>query len=63
MEFQRGVLIKKNDDEWIVNPTAHQGSCILSSMTQANCFIVLNKNDSFIEKGSIVNVQIMDGII
>jgi len=62
MEFQRGVLIKKND-EWIVNPTPHQGSGILSSMTQANCFIVLNKNDSFVEKGSTVNVQIMDGII
>src|SRR5210317_1598184 len=49
MEFQRGVLVKKNDG-WIVNTTPHQGSGILSSMTQANCFIVLNKNDSFIEK-------------
>lgn len=62
MEFQRGVLIKKNN-EWIVQPTANQGSGILSSMTQANCFIVLDKTDSNIEKNTIVNIQIFDGII
>jgi len=46
-----------------VQPTANQGSGILSSMTQANCFIVLDKTDSNIEKNTIVNIQIFDGII
>ena len=62
MEFQRGILIKKNN-QWIVTPTPNQGSGVLSSMSQANCFIVLSKNTSSIVKGEMVNVQIMEGIV
>jgi molybdopterin molybdotransferase len=39
-EFQRGVLERK-DGEWSVRLTGAQGSGILRSMSEANCFVVL----------------------
>ena len=62
MEFQRGVL-SKIKGEWFVKPTPHQGSAILSSMTQANCFIVLEKNEASLKKNDWVNVQLMSDFI
>jgi molybdopterin molybdotransferase len=62
MEFQRGVLFQRNN-EWLVKPTGHQGSAILSSMSQANCFIVLGIHENSIDCGGIVNVQLMEGFI
>ncbi|HSC98503.1 MAG TPA: gephyrin-like molybdotransferase Glp, partial [Casimicrobiaceae bacterium] len=40
-EFQRGILSADNRGGWTVRTTGDQGSGILSSMSQANCFIVL----------------------
>ena len=40
-EFQRGILTPDGDGGWTVRTTGDQGSGILSSMSQANCFIVL----------------------
>src|SRR5690606_19404783 len=40
-EFQRGILSRGPDGEWTVRVTGEQGSGILSSMSEANCFIVL----------------------
>ena len=40
-EFQRGILARDGDGGWTVRTTGDQGSGILSSMSQANCFIVL----------------------
>jgi molybdopterin molybdotransferase len=62
VEFQRGVL-SKIKNEWFVKPTPHQGSAILSSMTQANCFIVLEKNEASLKKNDWVNVQLMSDFI
>lgn len=62
MEFQRGILFKKNN-EWWVRAIEQQGSAILSSMTQANCFIVLDIHLDSVDPGSEVNVQLLEGII
>jgi molybdopterin molybdotransferase len=62
MEFQRGILFK-NNDEWWVKPTGHQGSAILSSMSQANCFIVMGIHEGSIDSGDTVKVQLMEGFI
>ena len=62
MEFQRGILFK-NNDEWWVKPTGFQGSAILSSMSQANCFIVMGIHEGSIDSGSTVKVQLMEGFI
>ncbi len=61
-EFQRGIL-SLNDGKWTVRPTGNQGSGILRSMSEANCFIVLPATCGNTEPGSIVQVQVMDGII
>lgn len=62
IEFQRGMLIQEKND-WIVNPILNQGSGNLSSMTESNCFIVLNSEQGTIDKGEMVDVQYMGGIV
>jgi molybdopterin molybdotransferase len=39
-EYQRGILYRAKD-EWRVRTTGQQGSGVLRSMSEANCFIVL----------------------
>jgi molybdopterin molybdotransferase len=56
-EFLRGVLSRDQQGQYVVAKTGHQGSGILSSMTQANCFIVIPENAEVIEAGSQVDVQ------
>lgn len=61
-EFQRGVLtIGANGCE--VRTTGDQGSGILSSMTQANCFVVLATDVGGVEPGAIVDVQMFEGVM
>lgn len=62
-EFQRGILFADKDGSWKVKPTGNQGSAILSSMSLANCFIVLHESLGNIEAGSVVPVQVLKGII
>lgn len=62
-EFQRGVLFTDTDGIWKVKPTGAQGSAILSSMSLANCFIVLDDAVGNLDAGTLVNVQLLDGII
>ncbi len=61
-EFQRGVLYREAG-EWRVRPTGVQGSGILSSMSHANCFIVLEHEQGNVEPGEPVWVQPMEGLI
>lgn len=60
-EFQRGILFKDGAN-WKVKTTGEQGSGILSSMSQANCFIVLDEQSSSVAAGSVVDVQPFYGI-
>lgn len=62
-EFQRGILSKTKDNEWTVKPTGDQGSGILSSMSQAHCFIVLPTDMDKVEAGEFVDVQLIRGLI
>jgi len=61
-EFQRGILTFDGDD-WCVRTTGAQGSGILNSMSQANCFIVLDDNADNVDAGTTVKVQLLEGII
>ncbi len=61
-EFQRGVLYM-DDGIWKVKPLGNQGSGVLSSMSIANCFIVLDETIGNCEAGAMVNVQLLEGII
>lgn len=62
-EFQRGILFHDENGIWKVKPTGSQGSAILSSMSLANCFIVLDVAVSNLDAGAMVQVQVMDGLV
>ena len=62
-EFQRGILFADTDGAWKVKPTGSQGSAILSSMSLANCFIVLDESVGNLDAGALVAVQVLDGLI
>jgi molybdopterin molybdotransferase len=58
-EFQRGVLTQDDHGVFEVCTTGEQGSGILSSMSLANCFIVLPEPQGNVESGNIVEVQLI----
>ena len=60
-EFQRGILFQENG-EWCVRPTGAQGSGVLRSMAQANCFIVLEHERGAVKAGEQVAVQLMEAL-
>jgi molybdopterin molybdotransferase len=61
-EFQRGILFQENG-EWCVRPTGAQGSGVLRSMADADCFIVLEHEREKVAAGDMVNVQLMNGLV
>jgi molybdopterin molybdotransferase len=61
-EFQRGILFQENG-EWCVRPTGAQGSGVLRSMSEADCFIVLDHEREKVGAGDTVMVQVMDGLV
>ncbi|HEV8644149.1 MAG TPA: gephyrin-like molybdotransferase Glp [Burkholderiales bacterium] len=62
-EFQRGILSRAADGQWTVRTTGDQGSGILSSMSQADCFIVLPTEVGNLPAGAVVDVQLLEGLI
>ena len=62
-EFQRGVLSPDGRGGWQVRTTGDQGSGILSSMSQANCFIVLSDDTGNVAAGEVVEVHLLEGLI
>ena len=63
MEFQRGVLSHGRNGELLVHKTGMQGSGIISSIAQADFFIVLDDEDDTIEPGMTVKVQPFFGLM
>jgi molybdopterin molybdotransferase len=62
-EFQRGILSPDAAGAWQVRTTGDQGSGILSSMSQANCFIVLPAETGNVDAGTQVDVQPLEGLV
>lgn len=63
LDFQRGVLSINDQGENVVKSTGSQGSGILSSLAQANCFIVLPAEKGKVNAGELVTVQLFDHFI
>jgi len=55
-EFKRGILAYAHD-RWEVRTTGPQGSGILSSMTAANCFIVIEEERGDVSAGETLWVE------
>lgn len=62
-EFQRGILARGPDGAWTVRPTGEQGSGILKSMSEADCFIILGDAVGNVEPGTTVEVQSLEGLV
>jgi molybdopterin molybdotransferase len=62
-EFQRGILSRGSDGALSVKPTGEQGSGILKSMSDANCFIILGDHVGNVEPGTLVEVQLLEGLV
>ena len=60
-EYQRGILFREADG-WRVRTTGQQGSGVLRSMSEANCFIVLEHGRGAVRAGEQVDVQLMEGL-
>jgi molybdopterin molybdotransferase len=63
IEYQRGILSHDDSGQLVVEKTGGQGSGILSSMAQANCFIILPTESGNVEAGTIVDVQSFFGLV
>jgi len=62
-EFQRGILSPDAGGGFSVRVTGEQGSGILRSMSEANCFIILPDTQGNLAAGTTVDVQVMEGFI
>jgi molybdopterin molybdotransferase len=62
-EFQRGILTQDANGAWSVRVTGEQGSGILRSMTEANCFIIMPTDQGNVAAGALVEVQVMEGVV
>ena len=60
-EYQRGILFREGN-EWQVRTTGQQGSGVLRSMSEANCFIVLEHERGKVDAGDLVSVQLFEGL-
>lgn len=63
IEYQRAWLKRDPHGAYVVTATGDQGSGILSSMANANCFIVLGMETARVEAGAIVDVQPFFGMV
>jgi molybdopterin molybdotransferase len=61
-EYQRGILFR-DGGEWKVRTTGQQGSGVLRSMSEANCFIVLEHDRGKVTAGDLVSVQLMEALV
>ncbi|USX28213.1 molybdenum cofactor guanylyltransferase MobA [Oxalobacteraceae bacterium OTU3CINTB1] len=62
-EYQRGIVTTGADGGAQVRLTGAQGSGILSSMTEANCIVVLRHEQANVAVGDTVDVILFDGLI
>jgi molybdopterin molybdotransferase len=62
-DFQRARLVRGADGQWRVNSTGLQGSHVLTSMSQADCFVILPADNAGVAVGELVEVQPFAGLV
>lgn len=63
LDFQRGILSTNSQGELEVRTTGHQGSHVFSSFSQANCFIVLERDRGSVAAGEWVTVEPFNSLL
>ncbi len=61
-EVYRAVLSQDDKGNPVVASTGQQGSGLLSSMSTANCFVLLDDHATTANPGDMVDVQLFDGL-
>ena len=56
-DFQRGIYSVNENGQLVVQLTGNQGSGVFSSMSQSNCFIVLEQDRGHVEAGETVTIE------
>lgn len=62
-EFQRGIVAPGANGELEVRLTGQQGSGVLRSMSEANCFVILDHDQGSVAAGDTVQIMLFDGLI
>lgn len=57
LDFQRGIFSRNADGDIEVRSTGHQGSHVFSSLSQGNCFIVLDAERGPVAVGEWVEIE------
>lgn len=63
LDFQRGIFSTNAEGQLEVRTTGHQGSHVFSSFSQANCFIVLERERDNVTAGEIVEVEPFNALL
>ncbi|AMP38122.1 gephyrin-like molybdotransferase Glp [Ralstonia solanacearum] len=62
-EYQRGIAALNGSGQLEVRLTGQQGSGVLRSMSEANCFVVLAHEQGPINAGDTVQLLLFDGLV
>ncbi len=62
-DYQRGICQRDSNGQWRVSSTGNQGSHVLRSMSQANCFIVLPLEWGNVGMGTPVTIIPFEGLM
>ena len=62
-EYQRGILFTNEQGQQQVRITGSQGSGILSSMSEANCMVILQHDQGDIAAGASVEIIPFEGLL
>jgi molybdopterin molybdotransferase len=62
-DYQRAIFTKDVAGSLTVEPTGNQGSSMLTSMNEANCYAVLSQDSGGIDIGQVVTIQPFDHLI
>jgi len=63
LDFQRGIFSTNASGELEVRTTGHQGSHVFSSFSQANCFVVLERERDRVAAGELVDVEPFNALL
>ena len=63
MDFQRGIMAVNPKGDLQVTPLSAQGSGILSSISRANCYIILAQDNQGHQAGETVSIELFDSIL
>ncbi|MDN3648782.1 molybdopterin molybdotransferase MoeA [Reinekea marina] len=63
MDFQRGIWSVGEEGVEVKTATVAQGSHILSSMADANCYIALEQDRGSVNAGEVVNLWLFDEVM